>query len=309
MPDATSDGTKRERTVGDIMSRPVVTARPAETLADAATRMRERHVGSVVVVDADERAIGILTERDMIRIAAAGADASTAKVSEWMTADPDTVGPDVEARAAFATPRRSTATGTSRWSTTAARRHRVDARPHAHRDDPARRGPGPRGAEGSRRRRRRRDDRRRRARPRRLLPLPPVQRDRPRAQPAARRRLAAHVRRRAARDARRARARSPPRSGRAASIPEAVRDVLPAIARAGETFVPLDVLRTAISQYGAALGFRPSLDVDAATLLRQRAVDLRGRADAHHRAVAAAAGPASRSTRATTSATRRTTST
>ncbi len=77
MPDATSDGTKRERTVGDIMSRPVVTARPAETVAEAAGVMRERHVGSVVVVDADERAIGILTERDMIRLAAAGSDAST----------------------------------------------------------------------------------------------------------------------------------------------------------------------------------------------------------------------------------------
>ena len=35
MPEATSDGTKRERTVGDIMSRPVVTARPAETVAEA----------------------------------------------------------------------------------------------------------------------------------------------------------------------------------------------------------------------------------------------------------------------------------
>ena len=55
-----------------------------------------------MVIDHDDRAIGILTERDMIRLAAAGSDASTAKVSEWMTADPDTIGPDVEARAAFA---------------------------------------------------------------------------------------------------------------------------------------------------------------------------------------------------------------
>ena len=52
-------------------------------------------------IDHDDRAIGILTERDMIRLAAAGSDASTAKVSEWMTGDPDTIGPDVEARAAF----------------------------------------------------------------------------------------------------------------------------------------------------------------------------------------------------------------
>ncbi len=84
------------------MSHPVVTAQPAETVAVVAQRMREHKVGSVVVIDHDDRAIGILTERDMIRLAAAGSDASTAKVSEWMTADPDTIGPNVEARAAFA---------------------------------------------------------------------------------------------------------------------------------------------------------------------------------------------------------------
>src|SRR4029079_7934962 len=37
---------------------------------------------------------------DMIRLAAAGSDASTAKVSEWMTGEPDTIDPHVEARAA-----------------------------------------------------------------------------------------------------------------------------------------------------------------------------------------------------------------
>jgi citrate synthase len=49
-------------------------------------------------------------------------------------------------------------------------------------------------------------------------------------------------------------------------IPPAVLDVLPEIARAGEVFVPLDGLRTAVSQYGAALGFRASHDIDAETL-------------------------------------------
>src|SRR6476469_4508049 len=93
----------RERTVADVMSRPVVTAQPAETVAVAAQRMADGKVGSVVVIDHDDRAIGILTERDMIRLAAAGSDASTAKVSEWMTADPDTIGPELEARRAFAT--------------------------------------------------------------------------------------------------------------------------------------------------------------------------------------------------------------
>ncbi|HWS45964.1 MAG TPA: CBS domain-containing protein, partial [Acidimicrobiia bacterium] len=57
-----------ERTVADVMSRPVVTAQPAETVAAAAQRMHDHRVGSVVVIDHDDRAIGILTERDMIHL-------------------------------------------------------------------------------------------------------------------------------------------------------------------------------------------------------------------------------------------------
>jgi citrate synthase len=89
------------RTVADLMSTPVVTATPHETLAKAAGRMRERRVGSVVVVQ-DDKPVGILTERDMIRIAAAGADTSAVRVSEWMTPNPDSVAPDLEAADAFA---------------------------------------------------------------------------------------------------------------------------------------------------------------------------------------------------------------
>src|SRR6516165_2186992 len=90
-----------ERTVNDIMSTPVVTAQPAETVATVAQRMHDHRVGSVVVVDSAERAIGILTERDMLNLASAGADSSTAKVSEWMTSNPDVVAPDLDARDAF----------------------------------------------------------------------------------------------------------------------------------------------------------------------------------------------------------------
>ncbi len=83
------------RVVADVMSAPALTAEAGETIAVASARMNERKVGSVVVVDG-ERAIGILTERDLVRFAASGADTRPTKVSEWMTADPDTVGPDVE---------------------------------------------------------------------------------------------------------------------------------------------------------------------------------------------------------------------
>jgi citrate synthase len=89
------------RTVADLMSAPVITATPEETLAKAAGRMREKRVGSVVVVQ-DEKPVGILTERDMIRIAAAGADTSAVRVSEWMTPNPDSVAPDVDIADAFA---------------------------------------------------------------------------------------------------------------------------------------------------------------------------------------------------------------
>ena len=68
------------RTVAEVMSAPPVTSVPSETLADASSRMRDRGVGSVIVVDG-ERPIGILTERDLVRFAASGADASGTKVS------------------------------------------------------------------------------------------------------------------------------------------------------------------------------------------------------------------------------------
>ena len=88
------------RTVGDVMSSPVVTATTSQTVAEASSRMQERLVGSVVVVDG-KRPLGILTERDLVRVAAAGADPATAKVSEWMTESPSTTGPKVEVREAW----------------------------------------------------------------------------------------------------------------------------------------------------------------------------------------------------------------
>jgi citrate synthase len=87
--------------VAEIMSRPVVTATATETVATAAARMRTQGVGSVVVVDGT-RAVGILTERDLVRLSAEGADPANDAVSRWMTPDPDCVAPDLDATVAFA---------------------------------------------------------------------------------------------------------------------------------------------------------------------------------------------------------------
>ncbi|MGI9023585.1 MAG: citrate/2-methylcitrate synthase, partial [Acidimicrobiales bacterium] len=84
-----ADGAK-VRTVADLMTTEVLTAAPTDTVAAACGRMIERGVGSTVVVEG-ERAIGILTERDLVRVSAECVDLGTALVSDWMTADPDSV--------------------------------------------------------------------------------------------------------------------------------------------------------------------------------------------------------------------------
>src|SRR3954471_8357715 len=89
------------RTVAEVMSTDPVTAVPSETIAEAAARMADHRVGSVIVVDG-ERPIGILTERDLVRFGASPAQSDGTKVSEWMTEDPDCIAPDVSVHQAFA---------------------------------------------------------------------------------------------------------------------------------------------------------------------------------------------------------------
>lgn len=53
-----------EKTARDIMTAPAVTVEREASLQDAADRMLERSVGSLVVVDGDGKAVGILTDSD-----------------------------------------------------------------------------------------------------------------------------------------------------------------------------------------------------------------------------------------------------
>jgi citrate synthase len=86
-----ADGAK-VRTVAEVMTKDVLTASSGEPLSKASARMIERGVGSIIVVD-PETPVAILTERDLVRAGAAGADLSTAKVSDWMTPNANTVAP------------------------------------------------------------------------------------------------------------------------------------------------------------------------------------------------------------------------
>ena len=70
----------------DCCSEDVVVARPAEKLERAARRMVERGVGALVVVDALNHPLGILTDRDLMRhVAAAGRDPGRTRVEEVMS--------------------------------------------------------------------------------------------------------------------------------------------------------------------------------------------------------------------------------
>jgi CBS domain-containing protein len=83
--------------VRDLMTAEPVSCRPEEPCAQAATLMRQEDCGSIPVVR-DGKLVGIVTDRDIvIRAVAAGKDPRTTAVSEIMSADPITIGPDADA--------------------------------------------------------------------------------------------------------------------------------------------------------------------------------------------------------------------
>jgi CBS domain-containing protein len=76
-------------TVATILAakgRDVVTIEPSASLADAANLLAEKRIGAVLVLGADRRIVGILSERDIVRaLAERGADVLGEPVSVAMT--------------------------------------------------------------------------------------------------------------------------------------------------------------------------------------------------------------------------------
>ena len=77
-------------TVGDIMSTGLFSIEPTTTVAEAATVMGERRIGSALVME-DEMLLGIFTERDIVRALGEHFDAAGHPVADWMTPNPVTV--------------------------------------------------------------------------------------------------------------------------------------------------------------------------------------------------------------------------
>jgi CBS domain-containing protein len=54
--------------IRDIMCKRVITAKEDVLILDAVQLLNERHVGSIVVINDEQKCVGIFTERDAVRI-------------------------------------------------------------------------------------------------------------------------------------------------------------------------------------------------------------------------------------------------
>jgi len=77
--------------VKHIMIEDVVTAKPNITVKDAVRTLQEKHVGSIVITDDNQKCVGIFTERDAIRIIANEVPLDT-PIDQVMTKNVATIG-------------------------------------------------------------------------------------------------------------------------------------------------------------------------------------------------------------------------
>jgi CBS domain-containing protein len=76
--------------VGEIMTKDLIAVGSGATVAEAATVMGERKVGSALVID-EGVLVGIFTERDIVKALSQDFDAPGHPITHWMTRDPTTI--------------------------------------------------------------------------------------------------------------------------------------------------------------------------------------------------------------------------
>jgi CBS domain-containing protein len=81
--------------VAELMSRQLVTVEASITVAEAASVMAQRRVGSVLI--RGQRGLeGIFTERDIVRALSNDIAAPREPIYHWMTREPRTISPDAD---------------------------------------------------------------------------------------------------------------------------------------------------------------------------------------------------------------------
>ena len=88
--------------VKQLMRKELITISPSATIHDAASKMKEQNVGSVLVVDEGWKLKGILTDRDIaLYMAADSKDPRSVHAYDIMTPDPITVDADADVDSAL----------------------------------------------------------------------------------------------------------------------------------------------------------------------------------------------------------------
>ncbi len=73
--------------VRDVMREVLITVKDDEPLVSVVKLMNERNIGSIIVVNEEGRAIGVFTERDLLRLIANNANLDALTVGDVMTRD------------------------------------------------------------------------------------------------------------------------------------------------------------------------------------------------------------------------------
>ncbi len=82
---------KAKISVKDLMRKDIlVTASPEESLFDAVKKMYKNNVGSVVITDKEGKVIGIVTEKDIVRLVASSINFNS-RLEEVMVRNPITI--------------------------------------------------------------------------------------------------------------------------------------------------------------------------------------------------------------------------
>ena len=85
--------------VQELIGGQAVSVEPTATLRDAVRQMTGSEVGALVV-QKDGQIVGIITERDILGACAEDVDLAAVPVADWMTRDPDSLGPEMTVAAA-----------------------------------------------------------------------------------------------------------------------------------------------------------------------------------------------------------------
>ena len=84
----------RPETVGDVMTRQVITMSPHDSFSDAITLMAKHSFRHFLVVDAANNLVGVVSDRDILRMLARTANLQGTSVSQFMSRDVITVKPE-----------------------------------------------------------------------------------------------------------------------------------------------------------------------------------------------------------------------